>query len=137
MSKIRIINIILVFSCLVMGGYPFLNVASCNAVFEMESDHYKVSGRCERGRINSTIINKDYQDSYLIEGRLAMLGEQYFIFVDNVSVIEQSKQVSSRLKKYKYQRSIMSGRYIDNHIFTYTPYPHMGKVNIVGRLSIW
>lgn len=124
-------------SILVMGVYPFLRVINCNAVFEMESDDYKISGRCEGGRIDSTIINKDSHHTYSIEGRLAMLGEQYFMFIDNVGIIDKPKQVSIGLKKYKYQRSIISGRYIGNHILMYTPYPHMAKINITGRLSIW
>lgn len=138
MSKYKVMIVGMLLFIISTGIYPILNGIGCNAVFDVDGSLVSVSGRCEKGRLEATFINKDTHDVYSMSGRFAIVGSQFFIFVNEFEFLEKSKVVENDLKRYKYHRDIVSGKLLhDRFILMYTPHANVVETKLTGRMSFW
>lgn len=120
----------------IFGVVPILNGWGCNAIFGIDDTSSSISGRCEKGGVVATVLNKETHDTYTMKGRLAIIGTQFFIFVEKINFINKSNHISDELNRYKYHRNVISGRLINSkYIIMYTPEPSILEVRITGRIS--
>lgn len=138
MSKYKMTIMGLLLFIILAGIYPFFNGIGCNSVFSVDDNSLSVSGRCEKGGIEATFINKDTHDVYAMTGRLAIVGSQFFVFVNDVTFLEKSMSAEHDQKRYKYHRNVMSGKLMNNRfILMYTPYANVVEAKITGKMSFW
>lgn len=136
--KIFKIAISLLLILMVIAVFPVFNGRGCDSVFDVDDPSFTISGsgRCERGHIDATLINKETHDAYKINGNLAIIGNQFFIFVNEISFVQKSDKIHDELRRYKYFRNVISGKIVnEKYILMYTPQPRILLLKITGDIS--